>query len=273
MFRTAYLALGLAPAMACVASPPAQAVAHVLDVKGDWRLDGGGTPVTSGQGLTPGARVLAASRKLGDAITILHDEDMSRVHVDCDGSSSGSCGTPIVVQGNVSTVAGQSQFKNMVQAALSILLSKPPAINNSYALTMTRGMRPPRLSEAVIALDPKQGIVLPAAEDMAAGTYSISIRRAGEKTPAKVLSGQLTTEGVWRPLPWDSTGVFDISIDDSGGKRIAAMTALVTPADRYPAVQADFDAMKARTADWSGPNARSDERLFLRAFLLSENQP
>ena len=100
-----------------------------------------------------------------------------------------------------------------------------------------------------------------------------AIRRAGEKSPAKVLSGHLTSEGLWDPLPWDSTGVFDISIDDAEGTRIAALTALVTPPDRYPAVQGDFDAMKTRTAEWSGLNARSDERLFLRAFLLSENQP
>ena len=45
---------------------------------------------------------------------------------------------------------------------------------------------------------------------------------------------------------------------------------LVVPAAEYEARRHEFDAMKSRTAAWTGPSARSDEHLFLRAFLLTE---
>ena len=34
-----------------------------------------------------------------------------------------------------------------------------------------------------------------------------------------------------------------------------------------------FDAMKSHTAAWTGVNAREDEHLFLRGFLITQNQP
>lgn len=266
------MVLGFAPAITGVHALQAQVVAHVLDVTGQWRLDGSSATVVSGEGLAAGARLTAVSNRMGDAITIVRDEDMSRQWIACNTSATNPCRNSTVIPGG-STVAPQGQIRGLVNAALSVLLSKPPAVGAHYALTLTRGMVPPPEVEAVVPLDPAQGIVLPpAAEDLAAGAYTISIGRAGEKTAATELAGQLTSDGTWRPLPWNSTGLFYVTMKNALGERASGTMLLVTPADDYPAIQNRFDAMKTRASAWTGPHARADEQLFLRAFLVSQSQ-
>ncbi len=139
-----------------------QMVAHVLDVKGEWHLDGTSRLVAAGQGLATGAKITAGSNRPGDAITLVRDEDLSRQRMECDGSATNACRNPIVVQGVAPGVVTMgSQLKSMVQAAISVLLDRPPAIANHYALTLTRGDETVTESEAVVALDPEQGVVLP----------------------------------------------------------------------------------------------------------------
>jgi len=252
-----------------------QVVAHVLDVKGEWHLEGATGPLVAGRGLVAGATVVAGSNREGDAVTIVQDEDMSRLHIVCDGSSSNPCRNPVVVKGMAPTAAGQSQFRGIVQAAISVLLSRPPAIASHYALTLTRGKPTVQESEAVVSLDPEQGVVLPPApETMPAGRYTISTSsRAGQTSPPAVQTGQLTSEGTWRPLPWEAPGLYDLSILSSNGERVADVMLLVTTRAQFQSTRETFEAMKARTAAWTGPNARPDEHLFLRAFLLTESQP
>ena len=59
----------------------------------------------------------------------------------------------------------------------------------------------------------------------------------------------------------------------AGEEQVADVMLLVVPAAQYPAESEAFDVMKRHTATWTGPSARADEHLFLRGFLLSENQP
>jgi hypothetical protein len=244
-----------------------QVAAHVLDVKGDWRLEGAAA-VSAGQGLNAGAKISATSNRPGDALTVVRDEDMSRTHVECDGLATNPCRNPVVVPGSVAP--SQSEFKNIVQAAISVLLSRPPAISSHYALTLTRGEVTVQEFEAVVALDPAEGIVLPAApEDMPAGPYTVSIARAGEKPSPAVQTLQLTSEGTWLPLPWNAPGLFELSLFNADGAQVADVMLLLALPAQYPAQREAFDAMKSRTAIWTGTNARSDEHLFLRSFLLS----
>jgi hypothetical protein len=254
-------------AIPCFYGQQTQVAAHVLDVKGDWRLEGT-AGVSDGQGLIAGAKITAASNRPGDDLTIVRDEDMSRIHVVCDGSATNPCRVPVVVPG--SAAPAQSQLKSIVQAAISVLLSKPPAISSHYALTLTRGEVTVQESEAVVALDPADGIVLPPApEDMPTGLYTVSIAHAGEKPPATMQTLQLTSEGTWRSLPWNAPGLFEISVFNADGTQVADVMVLVALPAQYQAQREAFDAMKSRTALWTGTSARSDEHLFLRSFLLS----
>lgn len=259
-------------AAAAVLCGQQQVVAHVLDVKGEWHLQGAPLPVTAGTALTAGAIIVAEPNRPGDAITIVHDEDMSRKRIACDATSTNPCRNPINVQGASSDAAApQSQFAIMVHTALAVLLNKPPAIESHYALTLSRGHETVREWEAVVGLEPSQGIVLPAPPaDFPAGRYSVSITRAGVATSATVQSLLLTSDGQWKPLPFSSPGLFEVAIKNADDEQLADELILVVQAAEYDAKEKEFETMKSRTAAWTGPGAQADEHLYLRAFLLSE---
>ena len=252
-----------------------QTAAHVLDLRGEWRLDGASQLVVAGEGLIGGSRVTAASNQPGDAITIVRDEDLTRTRIVCDGSPANPCRNPTVVQGASSAAGeGQSRFKGLVQAAIAALLSEAPAIGSHYASTLTRGLESVQESEAVVALDPTQGIVLPPAPaEMPAGRYTISIARVGDTSSASRQTGVLTSEGEWRPLLLESTGLYEVSIVKANEEQVADLMLLVVPLARLQAQRETFDAMKSRAGAWTGPSARADEHRFLRGYLLSVNQP
>jgi hypothetical protein len=267
------MAMGVASAIAGTDALQAQVVAHVLDVRGQWRLGGNTAPVASGQALTAGAKITSGSNRPGDSITIVHDEDMSRQWVACDESVANPCQSPVLVAG-ASVGPEPSQFRGLVNAALSVLLSKPPAINNHYALTLTRGIKPRvQEMEAVVPLDPALGIVLPPVpDDLPAGKYSGSIAPAGKKTSSSPQAVQLTAGGIWSALRCDAPGLYEVSISNAGGHQVADVMLLVTTGAQFSMARDEFDAMKNRTSKWEGPKARSDEHLFLRAYLLQASQ-
>jgi hypothetical protein len=257
--------------LAATAGARAQVVAHVLDVMGDWHLQGTATTVALGQALMAGAKITSGSNRPGDAITIVRDEDMSRQRIACNDSASNPCRNPITVDGGSSAApAGESQLKNMVQTALAVLLNKPPAIMSHYALTMSRGNATVQEWEEVVSLDPVQGIVLPAApQDMPSGQYTVSIERARDASPVTQQTLLLTSAGTWKPLSLGAAGLYEALITDANGEQVADAFLLVVPAAEYEAKRREFDTVKSRTAAWTGPSARADEHLFLLAVLLS----
>jgi len=264
-----------AVALAVLQGQQPQVVAHVLDVKGEWHSEGSAELITAGRGLLSGARIVAGSNRPGDAITIVRDEDMSRIRIACDVPSGNPCRNSIAVQGPSSEASSQSQLKNIVQAAISVLISKPPAIVNHYALTLARGKTVVQDSEAVVALDQTQSVVLPpASERLAAGTYTISSVSADQTSSVpNIQSDVLTSEGTWRPLPWNTPGLFEVSIIKPNGEKVADTMLLVVSAERYPELREKFDTLKARTETWTGSSSQEDQHLFLRAFLFSQRQP
>lgn len=179
-----------------------------------------------------GARITAGSNRAGDAITIVRDDSMARQRTVCDGTATNPCRNPILVEG-VSSVApsNQSQLKNMVQTAFAVLLSRPPAMGSHYAMTLTRGNETVREWESVAALDHAQGLTLPPAPaDLPAGRYTVSIARAGEASSLTDLEAVLTSEGIWKPLPLEATGVYEVAIASAAGGRVANGMLLVVPA-------------------------------------------
>jgi hypothetical protein len=251
-----------------------QVVAHVLDVTGEWRLHGPAGKIAAGQALAAGAVIDPISNRPGDAVTILRDDDMSRQRMACDSTAANPCRNPMVVTISGSEPSsGFTQLKGMLQAAVGVLLSKPPAIGSHYAMTLSRGSETVSELEGVAALDPAQGVVLPAPpEDVAAGPYTLSIVRTG-KTAAQPTQqpARLTSDGAWRPIPLDAPGLYEIAVTDVEQQTVANLMVLVTTPADFHEKQQKFDALKARAATWTGPGARADEHLLLRAFLLSES--
>lgn len=251
-----------------------QAVAHVLDLKGEWNLEAKAGHLTAGNGLAAGAKIAAGSNKPGDFITIVKDDDLSRQRIACDASAANPCQKPIVMPALSPDSAGApSPLRAMVQATLMVLLDKPPAIASHYAMTLTRGKISVKEWEAVVPLNPTQGLVLPAASaEMRAGSYTISVAQAGDPSKATEEIGVLTSDGNWRPLPVKNPGLYELSISTLDGDQVANLMLLVAPAETYQSAREAFEEVKACALRWVGPDARADEHLLLRSFLLSESR-
>lgn len=271
LFSAVPLCLG---AIVCVNAPAqGDAVAHVLDVRGEWRVDGTLTGVTAGQALQPGARIGAVSNQPGDAITIVRDEDMARQHVACDSTPQNPCRNPIVIAtAPVDSASGLSRMKGMVQAALAVLLSKPPEIGSHYAMTLSRGADPVRELEDVASFDAKGVTLPPLPQDFEAGTYTLRIALANQKSPAVQRDARLNSEGVWPPIALSGPGLYDITITNADEEKIADMMLLVVPGEKFARARQSFEEAKAIAADWRGSSAEADAHLFQRAFLLAESQ-
>jgi hypothetical protein len=222
--------------------------------------------------LMAGAKIMAGSNRPGDSITIVRDQDMSRQRVACDATATNPCRNPITIEGASSAApAPEGQFSMMVRTALAVLLNKPPSIESHYALTLSRGSVTVQEVEAVVSLDPVQGIVLPMPpEGMASGQYTVLLERAQDASTVAQQTVTLTSAGTWKPIPLATAGLYEASIMDADGERVANAFLLVVPASDYEAKRNEFDALKRRTSAWTGPSARADEHLFLRAFLLTE---
>jgi hypothetical protein len=251
-----------------------QVVAHVLDVAGEWRLHGTAGKLAAGQALAAGAVIDAVSNRQGDAITILRDDDMSRRRMACDSSAANPCSNPMIVEASASEPSsGFAQLKGMLQAAVGVLLSKPPAIGSHYAMTLSRGADPVRELEGVAVLDPAVGVALPSPPaEMEAGPYTFTISRPGDISRIKQ-NVRLTSDGAWRPIAIDAAGLYEIAIGNAQEETVANLMVLVTAPGDYQEKQQRFDELKAHADTWTGPGARDDEHLLLRAFLLSESRP
>ncbi len=246
----------------------------MLDLNGEWNLEAKAGHLAPGNALAAGAKITAGSNRPGDFITIVKDDDLSRQRILCDGSATNPCHKPIVLPAiSADSARSTSPLRAMVQAALMVLLDKPPAIASHYAITLTRGKATVRELEDVAALIPAQGLVLPpASADMLAGSYTISIAQAGDQSTAIEHSGVLTSDGVWKPVPIPGPGLYEISIFTADGDQAVDLMLLVVPPETYQTTRKAFATLKERTLSWSGADARADEHLLLRSFLLAESR-
>lgn len=248
-----------------------QTVAHVLDLKGSWRIDGQASPITRGQAVAKGARVVAVSNRPGDAITLIHEQDLARQQIVCDDSPTNPCKSPTAVDApSISAAPATGQVATLVHAAFAILMGSSPSTASQYAVTMTRSVPSEKFQEAVVPFSPDGTIVLPHSPGgISVGHYTLLITPSGS-TASTTATATLASGGVWQPMPFAAPGLFQISIRDVQDHHIENLMLLVVNPDHAEALQQAFDQTKTLTDSWTGPNARTEEHQFLRALLLSE---
>jgi hypothetical protein len=243
-------------------------VAHILDLKGNWQVNGRPSQAKSGQALYAGADVSIQDAAGGDFITILRDRDFVRLPFVCPRQ----CREPIRVQPD-STSKGPSVLQALkvdYGAAMNLLLNKQPAIASASATPMSRTISTTTIAEDVLTYDPTQGISLSnTLTKLPAGSYTISAVAVGDEH--KAVSQTLThfEEGGWQSFQISpGFGIYRVYVDDANQTAVADLLLLLVPRSQYIEKRGIFDAVKSRTATWEGMNARSDEHRLLRAVLL-----
>lgn len=272
MLRTLRVASVVALCQLPLSAMQAQILVHVLDVKGKWQIEGQASAVTRGQALSKGARLIAASGRPGDSISLVHEEDLSRQQIICDASPANPCKSPTVIEQTSSLAAPASgQIATMVHAAFSLLMGSSPSTANQYAVTMTRSVPSEKIQEAVLPLSSAGTIVLPHSPGgIPVGQYTLLVERPGSADSTKQ-DAVLGPGGVWQPISFASPGLFHISVRDAQDHPIANLMVLVVPQDQADKVLPAFEETKKLADAWTGPNARTQEHEFLRALLLSES--
>jgi hypothetical protein len=220
-----------------------------------------------------GAKIAAASNQPGDMITIVRAQDLSRLQIACDATPADPCRSPVVIQPSATPATpATSQIATLAHAAFSLLMGSSPATASQYAVTMTRSFPAEQLQEDVVAPSLAGTIALPDSPGrIPVGEYTLLIGAPGsdETIQQKALFRSGSSE--WQLISFSTPGLFQISVRDAQDHHIANIMLLIAQPDRVVALKAAFDQAKSRTDLWSGPNARRDEHLFLRAFLQSES--
>jgi hypothetical protein len=272
LLRCSCLVSGLALCGATSQGQQTQVVAHVLDLKGAWRIDGGSAAIARGQSLIQGSKIVATSNQPGDMITIVRAQDLSRLQVICDATPTDPCRSPIAIQPSATPATpATSEVSTLVHAAFSLLMGSSPATASQYAVTMTRSFPAEKLQESVVSLSGDGTLLLPDSPGgIPIGNYTLLIAPVGSSDGTQQ-SAVLKPGGTWQPIPFPAPGLFQISIRDAQDHHIDNVMLLVTKKDEAAKPKAAFDEAKSHTATWSGPSARRDEHLFLRAFLQSES--
>jgi hypothetical protein len=272
LFRCSCLASCLALGKGVVLGQQPQIAAHVLDLKGAWRIDGRVAPLARGQGLAQGTKIIATSNQPGDMITIVRTQDLSRLQIICDATAADPCKAPVVIQpASAAPTQATSQVATLVHAAFSLLMGTSPATASQYAVTMTRSFPAEKLQEGVIPLSHDGTLVLPHSPGgIPVGNYTLLISPVGSSgsTEQKAV---LSPGGAWQPVPFPAPGLYQISVRDAQDHHIANVMLLVMKEDQADNAKTAFEEAEHETQSWSGPNARRDEHLFLRAFLQSES--
>ena len=246
-------------------------VAYVLDVTGNWQIEGQQGAVKAGQPLTAGSKLSTASYNYDNAITLVQYDDASRTRISCENSSKNPCLKPIVVSSSPDSPT--SQFKMLMAAAFSALLEKPPPVANHYSATLGRGKYIIVEREDVVPLDDVKGFSLtgriPA---LPVGTYSVAATSNDGRSPSVSARVATLADGSWQAFPITVPGLYTISVTDSDGQHRADLVFLFVPIAGYTAARQRFDAVKDRTSKWQGANAQVDEHILLRAVLLAMSQ-
>jgi hypothetical protein len=272
LLRCSCLASWLAVCVGAACGQQAPIIAHVLDLKGTWRVDGSSALLARGQGLPEGAKIVATSNHPGDMITVVRAQDLSRLQVVCDATPADPCRTPLVIQSSSAPpTPATSQVATLVHAAFSLLMGSSPATASQYAVTMTRSFPAEKLQEAVIALSHDGTLALPHSPGgIPVGDYTLLIVPVGSSAGTQQ-KAVLNPGGNWQAIPFTTPGLCQISVRDAQDHHIANVMLLVTKEDQAEKASAAFEDAKSHTETWAGPNARRDEHLFLRAFLQSES--
>jgi hypothetical protein len=261
-FLPTCLALFLSTACPFVFAHETVSVAHVLDLKGNWRVTGQGPQAKAGQALYAGTEVVVEGAVNGDFITIVRDSDLTRQRIVCPNE----CHRPIRIRPD--PAVRSAGIQQLLKVAMDLLLDKPPALANAYATPMSRG-RDLTVVEDLAPFDPVLGTslakTLPA---LPAGDYTVNVIAVGQDQQTISQSLTLSENGNWQLLQISSPGLYQLYIADAEQTEVANVLLLLTPRSEYSEKRRAFDAMKSRASTWEGPSGRADKHRLLRAVLV-----
>jgi hypothetical protein len=247
-----------------------QTFGYVLDVRGEWRLNGGGR-LSKGSSLPVGGTVTAADPGDGGGYIVVADRG-GNIFDRRSCGNAGECARPIRLPATAGS--GQSYFTRVMGAAMRLMAGQP----GRYVAFISRGGGGD-LQEAVLRLDAQKLDVSPVFRNMPGDRYFVRFESLGRG--ARAGARPLEMEFEWdaeRPAPLGAKdlgpGLYRVTVRDvsllapEGGEPSGNEAwVLVTTARGYRKAAPSFEAALNVTRQWGDQVRQTSVRQFLRATL------
>jgi hypothetical protein len=246
-----------------------QPVAGILDINGNWQLNGQQGSIKVGQKLNADDKISTPEYNYANSITIVHFNDGSRTRIACENSPKNPCQSSYVV--SAPNTNADSQGTSLIRAALNLLLGNPPEVLRRDSVTMSRGKYVMAVREDVVDFDDGKGVSLNGRIPiLPAGIYTVEASNADRGQPAGKSQIRVDADGAWQsPFLVSAPGLYSINVSDANGDLRANLLLLFVKTPQYTSSREAFDRIKTQAAAWQGVNAQSDEDMLLRAILVA----
>lgn len=254
-------------------------IGHVLDVEGDWFLDGQkGRALSKGDEL-PASGVIRIHKPSGFAFIVLRYSDNNQI-LSKKCRNPGECEQPILLPRAIHRQASILDF--IVERAMKVI-RRDPVSTSVNAGRSSDGL----LREAVVQIRDGQVDLAPVFSEMNNGTYYARVERripngktpdGGSAEPVKVRwdSGTATTTTAANFQP----GLYEVVLLERRGAEykptLTTAWFLAGNLDQYAQAVGPFSEATRLTATWKDDVSEGTARGFLRAFLIylaSQSQP
>jgi hypothetical protein len=264
------LGLGFIVLIGAASLQAQQKFGYVLDVKGDWIVNGNGAAkLYKGSSLSVGSVITAANPSDSSGYIVLADR--SGNVFDKRSCNAGGCGNAIRLP---ATIGGQqSMASRLLGAAMALVYHEP----SKYASFVSRGAD---LQEAVVKLNGRKLDLNQVFKNMPADRYLVRFEKIGkEKKDTGALKPLPFTWGAKKPAMLNagdlSPGLYRVSIlevsllEPDGGNEPTGNEAwvLVTTPNNFAKAAPSFDAALNVTRQWGASVKQNAVRQFLRASL------
>lgn len=256
-----------------------QTFGYVLDLRGDWILNGNGDArLSKGRSLSVGSVISPLNPSDTSAYIVIANRS-GNIFERRNCGNAGECSRPIRLPRAIE--AEQSIVTRVIGAAMALISNEPA----KYASFVSRGTD---LQEAVVKLNDQKLDLSPVFRNMQGEKYLLRFEKVGKDKGATAKS--------LKPIPftWDSRkpaplvtsdlapGLYKVSIldvsllepDGSGESTGNEAWVLVTTPNEYAKASSSFDAALNVTRQWGSNVKPGAVRQFLRAtleFITTQN--
>lgn len=245
-------------------------VGHVLDVEGEWYLDGrSGQALSKGEEL-PSGGVIRISSPSRFAFIIIRYSDNQIISRRC--RNQGECEQPILLPRAIQRAT--SFWDSITEKAMRVM-RRDPVSSSVNAGRSANGV----LREAVVQLKDGQVDLAPVFTEMIEGTYPVRVER-------RTSAGQAAEGGSTKPIEvrWDSAtatttpaaklqpGLYEVVLLEKRGAEykptLTTAWFLASGLDQYAQSVGPFCEATRLAATWRDDVNEGTVRTFLRAFLI-----
>lgn len=239
------------------ADRPMESVGFVLDVAGQWTLDGApAAGLRVGQALPAGAtlRARAAQPRWRIVIALSDGSTLART---C-GEPVGACGEALTMP---AAAHSQTGFWGRALAAASSLFAHP---QERYASTLSRGGGG---EDGVARLEAGALSVEGVLAGLPAGSYQVTLRPLASQIEA-VASSYKAPGGGHLAAPGLKPGLYELRASpQTDPDRSSSVWVLVVEPAAYQAAWESFESARATANSWATDARAAAVRSFLRAYL------